>query len=160
MADERDDLPPGDAATERPASPAESPATPPPPPRGRRDWTEEEVEQWIGMLLLVGVLLAAAVAAVGGLVYLVRYGDAHENYRVFHGVPGGLNSVHGVLAGALHLRSRWVIQLGLLLLIATPVARVALSLVTFAHQRDRLYVVVTAIVLTLLLYGLLGPGVG
>ncbi len=167
MADEHAALPPDPSGGPgRPGQPAPlasppAPSAPPPAPaRGRREWTEEEVEQWIGTLLLVGVLLAAAVAAVGGLVYLVRYGGDRESYRVFHGVPRGLSTVHGVLAGALHLRSRWVIQLGLLLLIATPVARVALSLVTFAHQRDRLYMAVTAIVLALLLYGLLGPGVG
>ena len=126
----------------------------------RRPWTEEDVEQWIGMLLRTGVLIAAAVAAVGAAVYLARYGGAPENYRFFRGVPRGLDSVHGVVSGALHLRSRWVIQLGLLLLIATPIARVGLSLVAFARQRDRLYVVVTSIVLGLLLYSLLGPGVG
>ncbi len=126
----------------------------------RRPWTEEDVEQWIGMLLRTGVLIAAAVAAVGAAVYLARYGGAPENYRLFRGVPHGLDSVHGVVTGALHLRSRWVIQLGLLLLIATPIARVGLSLVAFARQRDRLYVVVTSIVLGLLLYSLLGPGVG
>ncbi len=126
----------------------------------RRQWTEEDVERWIGTLLRGGVLIAAAVAALGAAVYLARYGGDRENYFWFRGVPRGLDSAHGVVAGALHLRSRWVIQLGLLLLIATPIARVALSLVAFARQRDRLYVVVTAIVLVLLLYSLLGPGVG
>ena len=159
MPDEPDAPHPGTPTEPRTAA-SPPPAAAPRPSSRRRDWTEEEVEQWIGMLLLVGVIVAAAVAAVGGVVYLFRYGGVHENYRVFHGVPRGLNSVHGVLGGAFHLRSRWVIQLGLLLLIATPVARVALSLVTFLHQRDRLYVAITAIVLALLLYGLLGPGVG
>ncbi len=128
--------------------------------RTRRGWTEEEFEQWIGGVLRGGVLIAAAVAAVGALVYLVRWGGGHEDYRVFHGVPRGLDSAHGVVGGALHLRSRWIIQLGLLLLIATPIARVALSLVAFGRQRDWLYVGVTAVVLALLLYSLLGPGVG
>ncbi len=128
--------------------------------RTGRGWTEEEFEQWIGGLLRAGVMVAAAVAAVGAAVYLVRWGGGHENYRVFHGVPRGLDSVRGVVGGALRLRSRWVIQLGLLLLIATPISRVALSLLAFGRQRDWLYVGVTAIVLLLLLYGLLGPGVG
>ena len=49
-----------------------------------------------------------------------------------------------------------MIQLGLLLLIATPVARVAFSLVAFIRQRDRTYIVITTIVLGLLLYSLMG----
>ncbi len=53
-----------------------------------------------------------------------------------------------------------MIQLGLLLLIATPIARVAFSVVGFAIERDRMYVVFTLIVLAILLYSLLGSGVG
>ena len=49
-----------------------------------------------------------------------------------------------------------MIQLGLLVLIATPIARVAFSLVAFALQRDRIYVIVTLIVLAVLLYSLTG----
>ena len=56
---------------------------------------------------------------------------------------------------ALTLDARCVIQLGLLLLIATPVARVAFSVFAFAKQRDWTFVVITLIVLGLLLYGLL-----
>jgi uncharacterized membrane protein len=114
------------------------------------------VEQFIGRLLQGGVVLSAVVALVGGAVYLSRYGSMPAHYRTFHGVPDGLDSVKGVVAGAFGLRSRWVIQFGLLLLIATPVARVALSLIAFAQQRDRAYVVITAIVLGLLLFSLFG----
>jgi uncharacterized membrane protein len=118
--------------------------------------SDERIELAIGTLLRAGVLLAAGVGLVGAIAYIARYGSAPVHYAQFHGVPAGLDSVHGVVVGALALRSRWVIQLGLLLLIATPVARVALSLVSFLLQRDRTYVVVTAIVLGLLLYGLVG----
>jgi uncharacterized membrane protein len=47
-------------------------------------------------------------------------------------------------------------QLGLLLLIATPVARVAFSVFAFALQRDRLYVVVTLAVLGVLAFSMTG----
>jgi uncharacterized membrane protein len=125
-------------------------------PVGSGRWSDHEVEQFIGRLLQAGVLLSAVVALVGGAVYLSRYGSAPAHYRTFRGVPDGLDSVSGVVGGALALRSRWVIQFGLLLLIATPIARVALSLVAFARQGDRTYVVITAIVLAALLFGLFG----
>lgn len=57
---------------------------------------------------------------------------------------------------ALSFRSRGVIQLGLLLLIATPVARVVFSVFAFALQQDRTYVIVTLIVLAVLIYSLAG----
>jgi uncharacterized membrane protein len=55
----------------------------------------------------------------------------------------------------LALRGRGIIQLGLVLLIATPVARVAFLIYAFARQGDRLYAVIASIVLALLVYGLL-----
>lgn len=127
--------------------------------RTDRGWKDEDIDRWIGMLLRGGVILAATVALLGGVAYVLHYGGTAVDYSTFRGVPPGLNSIHGVVAGAFTLHSRWIIQLGLLLLIATPVARVALSLTAFALQRDRTYVVVTGIVLALLLYSLLGPGV-
>ena len=98
----------------------------------------------------------AGVALLGLVLHLLAAGDAPADYSAFHGVPRGLDSVRGVLASALALRPAGVIQLGLLLLIATPILRVALSLVAFALQRDRLYVAITLVVLSLLLYGLMG----
>lgn len=122
------------------------------------EWTDEQVEQIMGNLLRVGVLLAAAVVLAGGILYLSRYGNLFPEYRVFHGEPAEFRSVSGVVEAALALRSRGLIQLGLLLLIATPVARVVLSVFAFALQRDYTYVVVTLIVLAVLLYSLAGDG--
>jgi len=70
------------------------------------------------------------------------------------GEPTDLRTLSGIVRDALALRGRGIIQLGLLLLIATPVARVAFSVAAFAIQRDRLYVVVTLMVLAILLYSL------
>jgi uncharacterized membrane protein len=109
----------------------------------------------IGRLLRVGVLTSAAVVLVGAAVYLARNGAARPHYGVFRGEPGALRSVSGIVADAFCLNGRGIIQLGLLLLVATPIARVALSVAAFAAERDRLYVVVTLLVLSLLLYSLL-----
>jgi len=109
----------------------------------------------IGTLLRVGVALAALVVLVGGILYLHRYGNTFPDYRVFHGEPSDLRSVAGILRDMPAFRSRGIIQCGLLLLIATPLVRVAFAVVAFALQRDRTYVTVTLIVLSLLLYSLL-----
>ena len=119
-------------------------------------WTDQYVDELIGNLLRVGVTLAAAVVLFGGTVYLFRHGLAAPHYHIFVGEPADLRSVSGIVRDALALRGRGLIQLGLLLLIATPVARVAFSVVVFVMQRDRLYVVVALIVLAVLMYSLLG----
>ena len=121
-----------------------------------RQWPDQYVDELIGNLLRVGVTLAAAMVLLGGTVYLFRHGLAAPHYQVFVGEPADLRSVSGIVRDALALRGRGLIQLGLLLLIATPVARVAFSAAAFAMQRDRLYVVVALIVLAVLMYSLMG----
>lgn len=121
-----------------------------------RQWSDQNVEEWIGNLLRAGVTLAAAVVLFGACVYLVRHGQGAPQYHVFVGEPTDLRTISGIMKDVLAFKGRGLIQLGLLLLIATPVARVAFSVVAFAIQRDRLYVVVTLIVLAILTYSLLG----
>ena len=100
------------------------------------------------------MLTAASVVLLGGIVYLARHGLSMPDYRVFK--PQNLRSVAGIIGGVFSGKGQGVIQLGLLLLIATPVMRVALLVVGFARQRDRTYVAVSLAVLTLLLFSLFG----
>jgi len=118
--------------------------------------SDEQMEQLLGKLLVVGVLTAAVVVLTGGIIYLIRHGGEGANYRTFQGQPPEVRTVRGILGGVAAGRGRGLIQLGLLLLMATPVARVALSLAAFARRRDPLYVVFTLIVLAVLLFSLLG----
>jgi uncharacterized membrane protein len=115
---------------------------------------DKSVEQIIGILLRTGVMLAAAVILVGGIFFLLRYGSSPTHYSAFQGEPDELRHVISILRYALTLHARGIIQLGILLLIATPVARVAFTVFAFAYERDWTYVAVTLIVLGLLLYSL------
>jgi uncharacterized membrane protein len=124
--------------------------------RARTRWSDQQVEQTIGSLLRIGLILATVVVVAGAAVYLVRFGRTHPHYAFFHGEPAELRAIGGILGAAFDLRGRGLIQLGLLLLLATPVARVAFSIVAFALQRDRLYVAVTLIVLGVLIYSIVG----
>jgi uncharacterized membrane protein len=114
------------------------------------------LQRLLSRLLRAGVSLAALVSA-GALVFLFARGtDLHVHDRSFHGQPAELRTLRGVLAGALELRPGPIMQLGLLILVATPIARVAFSALGFALERDRLYVALTLLVLALLVLGLLG----
>ena len=116
---------------------------------------EWQFEQFLGTLLRTGVILSAILVFAGAMVYLVRHGGEEPEWRLFHGEPVELRNVEGIIDAALSLRGRGIIQLGLLVLIATPVARVAFSVIAFARERDWTYVVLTLIVLSVLLYSLL-----
>ena len=119
-------------------------------------WTDRRVETIVGNLLRTGVLLSAAIILAGGLIFLVRHATEPANYRIFRGEPSDLRHVRGIVRTAAALRGRGIIQLGLLLLIATPIARVAFSLFGFAEENDRMYMAFTAIVLVILVYSLVG----
>ncbi|NUO64382.1 MAG: DUF1634 domain-containing protein [Gemmatimonadaceae bacterium] len=121
--------------------------------RGR--WSDHQVEQVIGRLLQIGVLLATAVVIVGAVGVLLHHGATPVSFRDFAGESSPWRSLGAVVHGAARGEFPAIVQLGLVLLIATPVARVALTLGAFAAQKDRLYVLLTAVVLALLLYGLI-----
>ena len=118
--------------------------------------TDKRMDQLMGLLLRSGVILAASIVLVGGVVYLVRHPFPVINYHVFQGEPQNLRTVSGVFSEAKAFHGRGLIQLGLLVLIATPIARVTFSVFAFFYERDWKYVIFTLIVLGLLLYSLLG----
>jgi uncharacterized membrane protein len=132
--------------------------TPPNQDDGRsfRDWYEQRMESTIANLLRAGVLLAAFVVIAGAVLYLGAHPRAHVAYRSFAGEPEQLKTVHGIVRSAFSGQARSIMQLGLLLLIATPVARVVFSIFAFAVERDHMYVGFTLIVLSVLLYSLFG----
>ena len=120
---------------------------------------DRRIEVIIGNLLRGGVVLAAVVVLAGAAIYLLRHGTQPAEFHTFRGEAAALRTLPAVLKGTAQLHGKSVIQLGLLLLIATPIARVAFSVIGFANERDYLYVLMTAIVLAVLLYSLLGSGV-
>jgi uncharacterized membrane protein len=114
------------------------------------------MELWISRVLLAGVVLSGAVILAGLLTFLVTgsAGDLslkdlvdQQNTAVdFGSIIRGIGRGDGVS----------LIQAGLLILILTPISRVAMSLFFFARERDHIYVAITATVLLILLGGLIG----
>jgi uncharacterized membrane protein len=93
---------------------------------------------------------------VGAVLYLGKNPRARVDYHTFQAQPEQLRSVHGVFDAALQGQSAAILQLGLLLLVATPIARVLFSVFAFALEGDRMYVAFTLTVLAILLYSLFG----
>ena len=118
-------------------------------------WSDHRVEQTVGNLLRIGVLVSTAIVLVGGGIHLQRHANERSDHFDFHGEPSALRHPAGIVREAWSLSGRGVIQFGLLVLIATPVFRVVFSAYAFWRQRDRVYVVITLIVLAVLTFGLL-----
>ncbi|MGA7156354.1 MAG: DUF1634 domain-containing protein [Acidobacteriaceae bacterium] len=116
--------------------------------------TDHDIDLSVAAMLRVGVTAAAIVTAVGGLAYLRHPSLPTPDYSHFHAAGHALQTFSGIVGGVFHLKPRNIIQFGMVLLIATPVARVVLCVIGFARQRQRLYVAVSTTVLLVLLYSL------
>lgn len=115
---------------------------------------DRKVEIFIGRVLRVGMLISVAVTFLGLAIYLWHFHSTRPDYRTFNLASTKLFDLSALLPNAFHANPIALIELGILLLIATPVARVAFLVGAFALERDRMYVAVSGLVLAILLYSL------
>ena len=113
---------------------------------------DHSLEMAMGRMLQIGVTVAALIVFIGGVIYLAQNGGTLRDYQHFHGATPATTTVAGIASSAAHLDPRGIMGLGILLLIATPVCRVIFGVVGFALLRDRLYTVVSLIVLAVLVF--------
>ena len=120
--------------------------------------TDQDLDVSVAGMLRVGISLAALVVLAGGALLLRRPFGMVPDYTHFHAGDPALRSVTGIVQGAIDFAPKSVIQLGLLVLIATPVTRVLFCVIGFTRQRNLLYVAVSTIVLSVLIYSFLRGG--
>ncbi|HUB50841.1 MAG TPA: DUF1634 domain-containing protein [Terracidiphilus sp.] len=115
---------------------------------------DRRLESIIGQLLRAGVLVAAATVLIGGALYLAGHHAEPASYHTFHAAGSNIRSLSGIAIGVAHGDSVAIMQLGLLLLVLTPIARVVTAVVGFLLERDLMYAVISAIVLAILMFSL------
>ncbi|SHK77636.1 Uncharacterized membrane protein [Clostridium cavendishii DSM 21758] len=108
----------------------------------------EEVELFISKALRVGVLISAIFIIIGLSMFLITGNSGYEGDYF----P---TSIIEVFSGVVTLKAYSIISLGLLILIFTPIFRVAISILVFIKAKDYLYVKITSIVLTILIISLI-----
>ena len=113
-----------------------------------------KVEILISMILRIGVLTSLAVVLAGLLISFVHHPDYLRSRQDLKQVtaPGRTSphNFHDVVDGIRQGRGEALTMLGLLLLIGTPVVRVAVSIFAFVYERDPVFVAITAFVLAML----------
>jgi uncharacterized membrane protein len=122
--------------------------------------TDQDIEVTVSRILRAGVVLSGSFVLLGGIYFLVRHGSEPANFKNFVGQPAVDRIAHEIVLGAVRVRARSIVQLGILILIGTPILRVGVSLVDFAFERDWKYVWITAIVLGVLLFSLVSGAAG
>lgn len=116
--------------------------------------SDYDIESVMGKLLITGVIISGTLILAGGIVYIMQEGLSIPHFKTFRGVPSNLRSVKQICYGFVHLESLSIIQMGLLLLIATPIARVIFSVIGFLFEKDYLYVLISLIVLAIIAYSI------
>lgn len=106
----------------------------------------------LSTVLRVGLVLAITVTLIGGGLLLWQRGMEKVDYKIFKGAPKSLIEMDAIVSNAVKGEALAIIQLGVLLMIATPIARVASCVIGFTYQRDLLYALLSSIVLVTLLY--------
>jgi len=117
-------------------------------------WQERDVEVFIGQQLRWGVISASIIAFIGGVIYLFSHGHDTPAYTTFTGAPLYVRHLPGIIHGVLQLDGLAIIQLGVVVLLATPITRIAFSVLAFAMEKDVLYVVITMIVLGVIVFSI------
>ncbi|KEQ30769.1 DUF1634 domain-containing protein [Pedobacter antarcticus] len=122
----------------------------------KKKLTDYDMQQLIGQVLRVGVILSGTIAGIGGIWYLFQQGSGTPHYGTFTGEPAGFTSLTGIYKGILTGSAAEIIQLGVVILIATPIIRIIFSLFSFILEKDGLYVIITLIVLSVILFSMFG----
>jgi len=116
---------------------------------------DRDLQKIIGTLLRIGVVSASIIALMGGIAYLSVHGmENMPDYSRFHSEPALYTTFSGIIDGAFSFNARGIIQLGVVVLIMTPIMRIICSLFSFAIEKDRMYVVITFVVLCVILFSM------
>lgn len=119
-------------------------------------WTDRDISLLVGQILRIGVLIASTILIIGAILYLIVHGqEPVPNYRLFASEPSSNTTIPGIIKGVLTGSVPQIIQLGVLVLICTPILRVVGSLLGFVIEKDRLYIGITSMVLFVIIFSIL-----
>ncbi|MBS1519664.1 MAG: DUF1634 domain-containing protein [Bacteroidetes bacterium] len=121
---------------------------------------DKDIQVIIGWILRGGVMVSMIFVFIGGIFFVYRHGHSIPDYKTFKGVPAFISSFSDILNGIATFKGQAIIQLGIIILIATPVIRVAFSAIGFLLEKDYLYIFITLIVLLIILASMISGHAG
>ena len=121
---------------------------------------DTDIQAIIGLVLRWGTIISISIVFFGGIFFMYRHGHSIPDYKTFKGIPPFLQHFDGLISGALNIKGQAIIQLGVILLIATPIIRVLFSTIGFALEKDYLYVCISLLVLLIIFSSMMSGRVG
>lgn len=115
-------------------------------------FTDNQLQNTIGNVLRYGVLSALTVTLLGGIILLLKDSQQVVSFSTFIEKDQNLFLVFkNILNGVKEWNGESIIFLGILLLFLTPALRLLLSLFSFLLEKDRMYVIITSIVIAVII---------
>lgn len=116
---------------------------------------DQQLQNSLAHVMLWGVLLAATIMGAGVVWYLATHVGLRAADHVFSGEPKYFENPISMIQRALHPEEighrRSLIMIGVVLLLLNPLVRVAFAAFGFAVQEDRLYTLISLVVLAVLI---------
>ncbi|MGC8749523.1 DUF1634 domain-containing protein [Hydrotalea sp.] len=116
---------------------------------------DDDLEYAMGNLLRLGVVISSIIVFIGGIIFLYKHGGQVPEYHIFKGNESMFNSLPKIFSSLKKLKGQAIIQLGIIVLILTPIARIIFSFIGFLFEKDLLYMLLTLIVLAIITFSLL-----
>ena len=125
-----------------------------------KSFKDKDMQLLLGQVLRAGTVVSVSIVFIGGVLYLVRHGHTIADYRTFKGIPDFVSNPSGIMYGILSFKGQAIIQLGIVLLIATPILRVIFSAIGFVLEKDHLYLGISLVVLSIIFFSALSGHAG
>jgi uncharacterized membrane protein len=125
-----------------------------------KKFKDRDMQLLLGQVLRSGTVISISVVILGGIIYLYRHGHTIVNYRTFIGIPDFVKHFPGIIYSALNTKGQAIIQIGIILLIATPILRVICSAIGFVLEKDYMYVGISVLVLFIIFMSMVSGHAG
>jgi uncharacterized membrane protein len=124
------------------------------------NFKDTDMQAVIGWVLRIGVIVSISIVFFGGVIFLYRHGHEVADHHKFVGIPDFIQSFGGIMHGIITFRGQAIIQLGIILLIATPILRVIFSTIGFVLEKDKLYIFISLLVLFIIFISMISGHAG
>jgi len=121
---------------------------------------DTDIQSLLGKVLRAGTVISMSIVLFGGIVYMCRHGYSVVNYHKFTGIPDFVQYTSRLIPGAISFKGQAIIQIGIILLIFTPIVRVVFSSIGFLLEKDYLYSGISLLVLVIIFASMLSGHAG
>jgi|SRR6185503_6818251 len=121
---------------------------------------DRDMQQLLGHVLRTGTMVSITVVFIGGAFFIYRHGQSIPDYHKWNGIPNFIRTASGIFHGIGALKGQAMIQLGIVLLIATPILRIVFSTIGFVLEKDYMYIGISLLVLGIIFFSMLSGHAG